>query len=73
MSLTPDEQSAIQLTADLTDLVAQNIIGFGPTRDADLAEFVFYIHGIQHTIMSQAAAREHPELYRQLGAVIDHE
>lgn len=68
---TPDELEAIALTADLVHIVCIKIIGRGPTRDQDINEFVIKIHGIQQSIMSQAAGRAHPDLLRLLGETID--
>lgn len=67
--LTADEHAAIRLTAELVNLVCGKIIGRGPTRDADVREFVSHIHVIQAMILSQAAGRAYPELYRTLGEV----
>jgi hypothetical protein len=64
--LTTDEHSAIDLAAQLAGLL-QKIIGDGPNRANDIAEAELYIHGLQNMIMSQAAARAYPDLYRQLG------
>lgn len=69
--LTPDEHRAMELTAELTDLFCTRIVQDGPTRTQDVREFISDIHAIQHTIMGQAAARVHPELYRLLGGVIE--
>jgi hypothetical protein len=60
------EQVALELSGTLAAAVA-DIIGRGPTRAADLAEATLHIHAIQHMIMSQSAARAHPDLYRLLG------
>jgi hypothetical protein len=40
------------------------------TREADLAELRVKIHDIQHTIMAQVAAREHPDELRLMGEVV---
>lgn len=48
-----------------TDLCA--IIPDGPSRDNDLREACAHVHALQHMVMSQAAARAYPELYRELG------
>jgi hypothetical protein len=65
--LTDAEQRAMRMTAELFDLFAQEIVGYGPSRDADLGELAGHIHNIQHTVMAQAAARAHPSEYRLLG------
>jgi len=68
--LTPLEQEAIATTAVLWKQLTR-IVGDGPTRAADLNELVAHVHVIQHTIMSQAAARAYPALYRTLGESIE--
>lgn len=45
------------------------VVGDGPTRKADLGELVIHIHAIQQAVMSQAAARAHPDQFRLLGDV----
>ena len=69
MSLTDAEHRAMDLTADLMNLLAAEVIGDGPTRAQDLNEAGLRIHAIQHMIMSQAAARAHPDRYRLLGGI----
>lgn len=69
VGLTEDEHAAMDLTAQLANLVIGKIIGSGPSREGDVHEFVAQIHGIQATILSQAAGRAHPERYRLLGDV----
>lgn len=64
--LTDAERRALAVTAEVTNLMNE-VIGDGPARDADLAEVVIHVHGIQHMIMAQAAARAYPEDYRLLG------
>lgn len=63
------EQEAMDLTVKLWGMLGR-IVGSGPTREQDLRELAFYIHGIQHTVMAQAAARMYPTRYRLLGDVI---
>lgn len=65
--LTPAERKALELTKDLYNLLAGEIVAAGPWRDADLGEAALRIHGIQHMIMAQSAARAHPDEYRLLG------
>lgn len=48
-----------------------DIIGDGPTSKADFLEAVIHIHALQRMVMSNAAARAYPLLYRRLGEVID--
>jgi hypothetical protein len=64
--LTTTEQRALEVTAELTNLL-NSIIGDGPTREQDLSEMCLHVHYIQHAIMAQAAARAYPDLYRKLG------
>lgn len=64
--LTLREREAITVTVELANLLS-DIVGDGATREADLSELVFYIHGIQRSIMAQAAARENPDQFRLLG------
>lgn len=68
--LTPAELDAIDLTAQLVGKVCQEVIGHGPTRDHDIAEFVAHVHAIQNAIMAQAAARAHPDMFRLLGETL---
>lgn len=68
--LTDVEHQALELTAELTNLVCGEIIAHGPSREQDVREFVAKIHDVQHLIMAQAAARAHPARYRLLGRVI---
>ena len=70
--LTEKERQALEVTADLTNLLNE-IIGDGPTRSQDLSEMCLHVHYIQHAIMAQAAARAYPDLYRTLGeaAILD--
>jgi DnaJ-class molecular chaperone len=67
--LTSDELLAMDISARLSNVLL-GLIGNGPTSDYDAGEAVANIHAIQHTIMSQAAARSYPKLFRQLGGVI---
>lgn len=64
--LSATEQKALGLTGDLARLL-DLIVAAGETRPADLTELHAHIHAIQHAIMSQAAARAYPLLYRPLG------
>lgn len=70
IGLTDAEKKAMELTAKLADLVMGEVIDKGPTSEMDVREFASHIHVIQRTIMSQAAARAHPELYRLLGSTV---
>lgn len=64
--LTAEEHAALAVTADLWDRLCR-IVGDGASRDADLSELAGHVHGIQHAIMAQAAARAYPERIRLLG------
>jgi hypothetical protein len=66
------EQYALELTGTLMAGMA-DIVSNGPARKADLAEATLHIHAIQHMIMSQSAARAHPDLYRLLGEEMSDE
>lgn len=68
--LTDAELRAMDLTAELANLVGQEVIGNGPTRDADVREFVDKIHQIQSIILAQAASRAYPDRFRLLGRVL---
>lgn len=69
--LTRDEKYAIDLTVELSNLVIQDIIGQGETREGDVREFVAVMHNLQRMIMAQAAARAYPEHYRLLGYTVE--
>lgn len=69
-TLTAAELRAMDLTAELMNLIASEIIGDGPTRAQDINEAALRIHAIQHMIMSQAAVRAHPDLFRLLGEAV---
>jgi hypothetical protein len=68
-SLTEDEQSALDLTVQLVDMLA-GIVGEGPTRAGDLNELLGHVHGIQNAVMAQAAARAYPGRFRLLGQTL---
>jgi hypothetical protein len=68
--LTEAEHKAVTLAGELFTHLARQVVGTGPTREADLRELAAHIHGIQHTVMSQAAARLYPGTYRLLGEVL---
>jgi len=67
--LTPDEQEAVTLAGRLANLISR-IVAAGPTRNDDINEAVVHIHGIQHAVMAQAAARAYPDRYRLLGGLV---
>lgn len=70
VGLSPAEHRAMELTAELVGVVCMEIIGNGETRSHDISEFVAQVHVIQKSIMGQAAARAHPQMYRLLGEQI---
>lgn len=67
--LTPEEHQALQLTADLWNLL-NRIVGNDRSRAGDLAEVASHIHNIQHAVLAQAAARAYPDRYRLLGGTV---
>lgn len=67
--LTDAEHAAIRMAGDLWGLLCR-IVDDGPTREADLGELIPHVHAIQQAVMSQAAGRAYPELYRRLGSTL---
>lgn len=65
--LTEAERQAVALTAALWNLLAADVVGHGRSRPGDLAELGHHVHAIQQAVLSQAAARAYPDLYRLLG------
>ncbi len=65
--LTDAELRAMDLSAELMNLIAGEIVTDGPARERDVNEAALRIHSIQQMIMSQAAARSHPGRFRLLG------
>lgn len=68
--LTEAELRAMDITVDLVNVMCQEVIGRGPTRDNDIREFVHHVHIIQQAILSQAAGRAYPDTFRTLGEVV---
>ncbi len=68
--LTDAELRAMDLTVELVNVMCQEVIGRGPTRQADVNEFVGHIHVIQQAILAQSAGRAHPDRFRLLGEVV---
>lgn len=67
--LTKDERIALRLSGELASALHRIIAaGAGPNVGNDWAEAAMRIHGIQHTIMAQAAARAYPDEFRLLGS-----
>ena len=73
MTLSQEEHAAMDLTVQLTNTLAQDVIGFGNTRREDITEMVYHIHAIQNMILAQSAAREYPDKYRLMGESIPEE
>lgn len=67
--LTTAEHAVVQRAGELWNAICA-AIPEGPTRDADLHELVLHVHAIQQAIMSNAAARAYPKLYRRLGSTL---
>ena len=68
--LTEAERRAVALTADLYNLIVREVIGDGPSRGGDQRELALHIHNLQNMILSQAAARAYPGMYRPLGGTL---
>lgn len=66
LSLTADEQRAVELTQDLADTFSR-IVGWGPTRNRDLGEMHAKLRDIQRAVMAQALARAYPDRFALLG------
>lgn len=67
--LTVREVEAVETLGRLWGELCE-IVGDGPTRDADLTELVAHVHALQHAVMAQAAARAHPDAFRLLGETL---
>jgi hypothetical protein len=65
--LTATEKYLFALAGSLYTTMAEDVVGHGDTRDADLAELAAAIHVIQRMIGNQAMARKYPALARTLG------
>ena len=63
------------IASKVADLAADfiQLVGDGDTAAADFAEILPHLHALQQTVMSQAAARAHPGMYRPLGETIEHD
>ena len=68
--LTDDEIRAVRMLGETSNLVVRSVIGRGTTSDADHREWVAMIHVCQQFIMSQSAARAHPDEFRLLGETL---
>ncbi len=67
--LTFEESEAIARLGDIANCFEKAIVASGAAKDADVAEFNFYIRGAQRVIMQNAVSRYYPETYRMLGKV----
>ena len=65
--LTDAEHRAMAMTADLWNLLVQDVVGRDASREGDLAEIATDIHHIQERILAQAAGRAFPDRYRLMG------
>jgi len=65
--LSEAEHLAMNMIADLVNLVVREVIGTGASRDCDINEFCAAVHVVQNFILSQAAARAYPTRYRLSG------
>lgn len=68
--LTDAEHRCMRLTAELWNLLCGDVVGLDVSRFGDLRELCDHIHAIQHAVLSQAAARAYPDLYRPLGGTL---
>lgn len=67
--LTADEHKAMSITGELANTLAR-VVGNDTSRGHDINELMGHVHVLQHAIMSQAAARAYPDLYRRLGETL---
>lgn len=67
--LTNEELQAMETSAVLFNQFSE-IVGRGPTRQADLTEVAFHIHGLQNMVLAQAASRAFPDRYRLMGGTL---
>lgn len=65
--MTDAEHRAMDLTAQLWNLLAGEVIANGPAGPGDRAELAAAVHVIQRMVLGQAAARAYPDRYRLLG------
>ena len=68
-SLTDDERACVKEAGALWNRLCQ-IVGSGPTRNADLGEMIIHIHAIQQFVMAQAAGRAFPAEFRLAGEIL---
>jgi len=65
--LTPTEKELVETLGECASIYNHKVLGPGPTRGTDLAEFVSHIHDLQFRVLAQAAARRYPGTYRLQG------
>ena len=65
--LTPEEHAFVDAIGQLWGDLCK-IVGDGRTRDHDLAEMIGHVHALQNFVLSQAAGRAYPEMYRLAGS-----
>ncbi|KLL11570.1 MULTISPECIES: hypothetical protein [Protofrankia] len=65
--LTAQEKRVVELLAEVAGLLGEIVGPDEPARSGDVAELVHHVHAIQNTVLSQAAARAYPTVYRLLG------
>jgi DNA-binding transcriptional MocR family regulator len=68
--LTDAERRVVDLMGGAYTLLRDEVVGHGPTREADLAELITPIHIVQRAVQAQAAGRADPLHNRLLGEVI---
>lgn len=68
-ALTSDEIRAVTAAGELWNLLCK-VVEDGPTREADLRELIVHVHAIQQAVLSNAAGRVYPELFRRLGTTL---
>lgn len=65
--LTEAEHRAMDLSADLWNLLCQIVGSDAQVRCPDLTELAVHVHAIQNAVLAQAAARAYPSKYRMMG------
>jgi hypothetical protein len=68
--LSAAEQHCLDLTVELWNTMVREVIGGERSSHGDRSELASKIHDIQHMIMSQAAARAYPRIFRLLGGSV---
>lgn len=68
--LSAAERRCLDLTVELWNTMVRDVIGGERSATGDRSELAGKIHDIQHMIMSQAAARAYPRIFRLLGGTV---